>query len=221
MIDDIRKNRETFQQLYDSIKATDQAATLVALESAFDLVVQLMLQQATSGGKLIFIGNGGSAAIASHMATDFVKNARIRAMAFNDGPLLTCLSNDFGYPHVFEKAVEMYGEAGDVLVAISSSGQSENILRAAMAAQKKAMRLITLSGFDSANPLRSRGEINFYVPSLQYGFVEVIHHSICHCILDVVIQRSMGKNADQPQTSDTQLISSVLENLGEDSYERT
>jgi D-sedoheptulose 7-phosphate isomerase len=150
--------------------------------------VRLIEVQSASGGKLMFIGNGASAAISSHQATDFWKNAGIRAMAFNDIAGLTCVSNDYGYEYVFEKPVSMFADPSDVLVAISSSGQSENILRGVSAAVAKGVNIITLSGFDRTNPLRSMGCVNFYVPSSHYGHVEVTHLSICHCMLDVSVQ---------------------------------
>ena len=137
----------------------------------------------------MFIGNGASAAISSHIATDFLKNGRIRAIAFNDSTLLTCISNDIGYEHVFEKPIEMFADEGDVLFAISSSGRSENVLRGVRAARTRKCRVITLSGFDSDNPLFLLGDINFYVPAQSYGPVEIIHHSICHCILDVIMKK--------------------------------
>jgi D-sedoheptulose 7-phosphate isomerase len=108
-------------------------------------------------------------------------------VSFNDGALLTCVGNDFGYPHVFEKPIEMFADAGDVLVAISSSGRSENILRAAQAGTRTGCRVITLSGFGPENPLRRLGEVNFYLPSDSYGLVEITHLAICHCILDTII----------------------------------
>ena len=112
----------------------------------------------------------------------------MRAIAFNDAALLTCISNDFGYRHVFEKPIEMFAQKGDVLVAISSSGQSENILRAVEAAKKRGCEVLTLSGFAADNPLRGKGSLNFYVSSNSYGHVEVVHHAICHCILDTIIE---------------------------------
>src|SRR3989338_6359413 len=142
---------------------------------------------ANKDNKVIFIGNGGSAAIASHMAIDFWKNGGIRATAFNDGSLLTCVSNDFGYKHVFEKPLQMFANDGDVLVAISSSGKSENIMQGVDAAQSKGCSVITLSGFDKSNPLRSKGIYNFYVPASEYGPVEITHQYICHCILDTIM----------------------------------
>jgi D-sedoheptulose 7-phosphate isomerase len=135
----------------------------------------------------MFIGNGASAAISSHMAADFSKNGNMRAMAFNDAPLLTAVSNDLGYQYVFERPLTMFADEGDVLFAISSSGRSENILRGVQVARAKGCMIITLSGFETDNPLCTLGEMNFYVPSLNYGPVEVIHHSICHSILDVIM----------------------------------
>jgi D-sedoheptulose 7-phosphate isomerase len=142
----------------------------------------------------MFVGNGASATIASHQATDFWKNGGIRAIAFNDPALLTCISNDFGYKYVFEKPIEMFAHPGDILVAISSSGRSENILNAVKAAEKKSCRTITLSGFKADNPLSSLGELNFYVPASAYSHVEVVHHSICHYMLDIIIDRKGKKN---------------------------
>ncbi|MBI5100340.1 MAG: SIS domain-containing protein [Nitrospirae bacterium] len=148
-----------------------------------------LIKAGIKGHKLMFIGNGGSAAISSHMSVDFWKNGGMRAVAFNDSSLLTCLGNDYGYRHVFEKPVEMFADGGDILIAISSSGRSENILLGVAAARKKGCAVITLSGFDRDNPLSSMGDINFYVPSSAYGPVEVLHHSICHCILDAIMGR--------------------------------
>ena len=135
----------------------------------------------------MFIGNGASASIASHMSTDYWKNGDMRAIAFNDAALLTCLSNDCGYENVFGKSVEMFADEGDILVAISSSGQSESILNGVRAAKKLGVHVVTLSGFSLDNPLRRMGEINFYVPDSAYGSVEILHLSVCHCILDIII----------------------------------
>ncbi|HWR38957.1 MAG TPA: SIS domain-containing protein [Patescibacteria group bacterium] len=137
---------------------------------------------------LFWVGNGGSAALAAHSALDYFRTANFRSMAFNDGPLLTCLSNDFGYPVVFEKPLERWAVAKDLLVAISSSGKSENILRAVNMAKRQGCRVITLSGFDRDNPLRLAGDINFYVPSHSYGQVELAHGVLCHGFLDLFMQ---------------------------------
>ena len=153
-----------------------------------EAVAQLIIEQTRFNKKLIFIGNGASAAIASHMSTDYWKNGGMRAIAFNDSSLLTCISNDYGYKHVFEKPIEMFADEGDILMAISSSGKSENILRGTQAARSKKCSVITFSGFSPENPLSQTGDYNFYVASPSYGQVEIIHLTICHCICDALIQ---------------------------------
>ncbi len=138
-----------------------------------------------SGNKVMFIGNGGSAGICSHAAIDFTKNGDIRAMAFNDAAALTCLGNDLGFEAVFARQIEMHGRAGDLLVAISSSGASANILYGVAAARDGGCRILTMSGFAADNPLRASGDMNFHVPSGEYGFVEITHLALCHAILDL------------------------------------
>ena len=160
-----------------------------ALSDGIEEAIRIITARADTGGKVIFIGNGGSAAIASHQAVDYWKNGGIRAMAFNDSSLLTCISNDYGYPHVFEKPIEMFADPADVLIAISSSGRSENILRGCQAGLAKGCDVITMSGFKPDNPLRSMGLLNFYVLSSSYGHVEISHLALCHCILDMIIER--------------------------------
>lgn len=139
-----------------------------------------------AGNKLIFVGNGGSAAIASHMATDYSKNGNVRSLALNDGAMLTCLGNDLGYDRVFAKQIELHARPGDVVVAISSSGRSANILNAVQAARAAKCAVVTLSGFKADNPLRRLGDINFYIDSDRYGYVEIGHLTICHAILDFI-----------------------------------
>jgi D-sedoheptulose 7-phosphate isomerase len=177
------------EQLLKSVLVADSEQNEFDFCDGIARAVELIALQTDADGKLMFIGNGASAAISSHQATDFWKNGQIKAIAFNDVSGLTCISNDFGYEYVFEKPIEMFAEPMDVLVAISSSGQSENILRGVAAARRKGAKVITLSGFDRTNSLRLLGDINFYVPSSHYGHVEVVHLSICHCLLDIIIQK--------------------------------
>ncbi|TBY46457.1 SIS domain-containing protein [Rhizobium leguminosarum] len=156
------------------------------LDYAAAVTESMQLARAThdAGRKIMFIGNGGSAAIASHMATDYSKNGGLRAMAMNDGATLTCLSNDLGYENVFAKQIDMHANEGDLLVAISSSGRSESITKAVRTARDKGCAVMTLSGFAPGNPLRDLGDLNFYVASDQYGYVEIAHLAICHAVLD-------------------------------------
>jgi D-sedoheptulose 7-phosphate isomerase len=178
---------QNFVNLINSVEVSTAGKKQVELNQSIEDVCGLIKSQTEKGKKAIFIGNGGSAAIASHMAIDFWKNGGMKAIAFNDGSLLTCLGNDFGYQYVFEKPIEMFADEGDVLVAISSSGRSENILRGVKAARAKKCKVVTLSGFKKDNPLRSLGDYNYYVSSGEYGPVEIVHQFICHCILDVLM----------------------------------
>lgn len=138
--------------------------------------------------KIFFVGNGGSAAIASHMAVDFTKAGGFSALCFNDAAALTCLANDLGYQNVFSYPLLQFGAPKDILFAISSSGQSMSIINAVTAAKSQEMSIITLSGFTYDNPLRRLGHINFYVPSDKYGIVEICHLAICHSILDQLVE---------------------------------
>jgi len=185
--------------LINSIRATDSEANILDFYSGIEMACGLILSRANSGNKIIFIGNGASASISSHMATDFWKNGGVKAISFNDSSLLTSISNDYGFKYVFEKPIEMFTDPRDVLFAISSSGESENILRGATAAKEKGLKLITLSGFNELNPLRELGDINFYVPVSHYGYVEVIHTAICHCLIDIIISNRSNKSKSRAE----------------------
>ena len=169
-----------------SVSSTSDKA--YSLEEGIERAVTLINNCARQKGKIMVIGNGASAAIANHLATDFCKSAQIKALTFNDSSLLTCLSNDYGYEYVFEKPIETFAAPQDILVAISSSGKSENILRAVRIAKKLNLKIITLSGFDINNPLKGMGEVNFYVPSSDYSPVEIVHQAIAHCLVDMVLR---------------------------------
>lgn len=156
------------------------------IDDAIMKLRQYIKEKTKKGGKVIFIGNGGSAAIASHMAVDWTKNGGIRSIAFNDAPTLTCLANDFGYENVFAKQLEYYATPKDVVIIVSSSGKSENIIRAAKYCEEPQCKLVTLSGMNPANYLRRLGDINFYVPVMDYGLVELSHLCILHAVVSVL-----------------------------------
>jgi len=168
-----------------STAATDGAGRDMPLADAVAWVVATARETHAAGNKVMFVGNGGSAGIASHMAIDFSKCGGVRAIAFNDASSLTCLGNDLGYENVFAQPVSMLGRPGDLLVAISSSGRSPNILNAVDAARAGGCRVLTLSGFKADNPLRGKGDVNLYVPSSAYGFVEITHLALLHAVLDL------------------------------------
>lgn len=184
----IRRYFDSLKFALESVEVTDNDGRMLGCDEAIERSVHLVTRRAAEGGKVYLVGNGGSAAIASHQAVDLWKNASIPAMAFNDASLLTSISNDFGYAHVFEKPLEVFLKEQDVLIAISSSGASENILRAVETAKEKGAATISFSGFGEYNPLRRSSQINFYVPSGEYGFVEIIHLALLHAIVDTIIQ---------------------------------
>lgn len=138
------------------------------------------------GRKILVAGNGASAAISSHVAVDLTKTAGIRAVSFNEADLITCLGNDYGYELWVAKAIELYGDAGDVALLISSSGRSPNIVNAATRARECGLGIVTLSGFDADNPLRALGDLNLWVNSRSYNVVETTHQSWLLAVIDAL-----------------------------------
>ena len=177
------------QDAFDGIVATSRTGRELDLEDALGKCRDTMLDCSARGGTFFMAGNGGSASIASHITVDLWKNAGIRSMAFNDSSLLTCLGNDLGYEQVFAAPLLKFASRGDVVALISSSGKSANMLAAARAARKRGCRLITLTGFKPNNPLRAMGDVNFHVPSGEYGFVETVHAAISHAFVDNIMAR--------------------------------
>ena len=142
----------------------------------FDKAISLIRACKARQGKLVFVGNGGSAAIASHLSVDFTNACSIRGVNFNEADLLTCFSNDYGYENWVVEALKSYVDADDLVFLISSSGQSQNILNAADFCEHKGIDLITLSGFSADNSLRQKGTVKIWVDSDEYNFVEMVHH---------------------------------------------
>lgn len=157
-----------------------------------DLIQIKSLFQDTSnkGGKIILAGNGGSAAMASHVAVDMTKNAGIRAVTFNEYDLITTLANDFGYENWISKAIEFYYNSKDIIVLISASGQSQNVLNAATKSKELGLTVITFSGMSPQNPLRNQGDINLWVDSQVYNIVEMTHHVWLLAIVDMIISNT-------------------------------
>ena len=138
--------------------------------------VELILKSHGNKGKIIIAGNGGSAAISSHVSVDFTKAANIRAINFNEADLITCFANDYGYENWISNALKVYADPEDIVILISSSGKSPNILNAAIAAKEMGLDTITFSGFSPNNHLKDLGTINFWVDSDSYNVVEMTHH---------------------------------------------
>lgn len=159
----------------------------------YQVVHNLITQYGLQKSRVFFIGNGGSAAVASHMACDWQKNGQFPTFGPPDSALMSCYGNDYGFDRIYSEMIVRHGQLGDVLFAISSSGMSEDILRAADVAVGMRMNVVTLSGFGVGNFLRTKGQVNFYVPSNHYGTVEIAHLAILHSILDEVIEKDKAK----------------------------
>ena len=177
-----------FQKLKEGLY-TDTEGKSFSYDAFIEVISSILLPFLENDNKLMFIGNGGSAAIVSHSVVDFWKNGRMKTMCFNSPSLLTALSAEFGYEHAFEKAIDTYAQEGDMLFAISSSGSSKNILNAVSMAKEKNCSVVTLSGFSSENPLRVLGDYNCYIDSFEYGIVELAHQIILHNVLDYFMDR--------------------------------
>jgi len=155
------------------------------------LKIKLLFQNTSEkGGKVILAGNGGSAAMASHVAVDITKNAGIRAVTFNEYDLITTLANDYGYKNWIAKAIEFYHNPKDVIILISASGQSLNVINAAIKSKEFELPVITFSGMSPHNPLRKHGNINLWVDSKIYNIVEMTHHIWLLAIVDMFISKT-------------------------------
>jgi D-sedoheptulose 7-phosphate isomerase len=150
---------KTLGSVLDGVVATDGAGNPLPMGFAVASTASAARRVHDVGGKAMFIGNGGSAAISSHMAIDSSKNGRVHQIGF-------------------------HARAGDLLFAISSSGRSADIVKAVAAARDIGCQIVTLSGFTPDNPLRLLGDINLFVPSDAYGFVEISHLVLCHAVVD-------------------------------------
>jgi D-sedoheptulose 7-phosphate isomerase len=148
---------------------------------------EILKEVKNTGKKIIVVGNGGSAAMASHVAVDLTKAAGCRAVTFNEADLLTCFANDYGYENWVERALNFYADKGDVVILISSSGTSKNIVNGAIWAKKHDLSVITLSGFNDDNPLRKLGDINLWVDSRGYNIIEMAHHIWLVSIVDYIV----------------------------------
>ena len=151
-------------------------------------VADLLKNVNSAGKKTLIFGNGGSAALASHFSVDLTKNAGLRCVNFNEADLITCFANDYGFERWVEKAVDFYGDEGDLLIVISSSGSSKNMLNGVKAARNGNFQaVVTLSGFAEDNPLCQLGDINLWIDSRAYNFVENIHQVWLLAIVDLII----------------------------------
>ena len=179
------------EELIDVLKRTEicKGDIKYTYEDGIKFLVDIFTKHKKAGSRIYFIGNGGSAAIASHMTADFMKNGGMNTVSLYDNAVTTCMGNDYGYEHVFSKPLSFLAGKGDLLVAISSSGKSQNIVNSIDVAMEKGMSIISFTGFNDVNPARSKSDVSVYIPSHKYGIVESIHNLILQEIVDLIMER--------------------------------
>ncbi|MCB1107760.1 MAG: SIS domain-containing protein [Chlamydiia bacterium] len=170
----------------------------ISEEQAMQIFHAFLIQIREKDGTVFVVGNGGSAGIASHFAIDLLNALKIPAQTLYDPNTVTCIANDYGYEEVFSRPLDLLLKPNDLLICISSSGKSQNILNSGIVAQSKDIPIITLSGFEPHNPLRSLGNLNFYLPVVDYGLVEMGHFFLLHSVIDTW---NCELSSKQPPTS--------------------
>jgi D-sedoheptulose 7-phosphate isomerase len=173
-----------FGEAVRSLEITDANGVVGDTEAAMTDLLGLLIDLRERGGMLFVLGNGGSAAVASHAVTDFFNVGKLRATTVHDSSLITCMANDFGYEAAYGRILATLASPGDVLVAISSSGKSPNIAQAVRTMGQGGGMTITLTGFAPNNPVRSLGNYNLWLDSSDYGFVEIGHQFLLHNLAD-------------------------------------
>jgi D-sedoheptulose 7-phosphate isomerase len=181
----VRSYFDTLDRVLHAVEVTDRTGNTVDQKSGLSSAAQAVTRASAAGKTIFVIGNGGSAGIASQVSYAFTHFKGVATLCLNDPSALTGIGADHGYAQVFSRQLAAHGRSGDYLIAISSSGQSANILNGVAAARDNGLEILTLSGFKPQNPLRRTGDLNLYIDSDSYGFVEVSHLALCHAIMGI------------------------------------
>jgi len=178
--------------LYETI-ATRQDGTVVPQSEALEEWVQLSKTiRDDNHGVLWFVGNGASATISEHMALDAMKAGRFKTGSCSETSYLTAICNDISADDLFAFKLDRQFSSADMLITISSSGNSPNVIRAIEVCRAKGGIIVTLSAMKPDNKSRQLGDLNFYVPAPTYGLAEVCHGGLMHCWLDLFLDKYEG-----------------------------
>jgi D-sedoheptulose 7-phosphate isomerase len=169
-----------FQEIIEKTEFSDYEGNLLGYENGTQKNLGMLESLRDRGGNLFLVGNGGSAAVVSHILTDFINVNKLNARTLHESSLLSCMSNDYGFENSFSKPLSTLSGENDLLIAVSSSGRSQNIHNAVKSVKKAGGQAITLSGFGEDNPLRSMGDLNIWLGSNSYGLVEIGHLFYLH-----------------------------------------
>ncbi len=182
------ENVEQISRLLLMLSIRNISGTQLEIDEGFKRWRDMTIKLRSQAGTVYLIGNGASASMASHFAADLSKNARVHTQVFSDLSLITAIANDLGYENVYAEPLKCRMKKNDLLVAISSSGNSPNIIRAIDQARQQQGKVVTLSAMDEDNTLRGLGDLNFYVPAQTYGPAESCHATILHYWMDLVTE---------------------------------
>lgn len=174
----------------ESVTITDRSGGMLPLEDGLRAWRDAGSALRERKGCLFLVGNGASASLSSHFAADLSKNAGLRTCLFTDAALLTAIGNDLSFDRIFAGPLLRQGRRGDILLTISSSGNSPNILAAISAARQLCMHVITLSGMQATNKSRQLGDLNVYAPGATYGLVETAHAALLHFFTDQLVPQA-------------------------------
>lgn len=190
---DWKRHIDSVSECLEALKVTDRDGFPLEAEGGFALLCDMTFSLRRARGTVFLVGNGASASMASHVAADLAKNVHLRTEVFSDLSLLTAIANDMSYEHVFAEPLRRRMCPGDMLVAISSSGNSPNVLAAALEAERLGGTVVTLSAMGQENSLRKMGSLNFYVPGTTYGLAESCHATILHYWIDHMVETAAAR----------------------------
>lgn len=183
---DLKRRLDEFTNAMESGVFTGSDQARVDLEAGIETISEMLEKTRADRGSVFLIGNGGSAAIASHIANDLINTGRLDARVMHDQALLTCFANDYGYDQIYAMQIERVACKKDVLFAISSSGNSGNIVNAAIAFANAGGTVVTFTGFEENNALRQVGHLNYWLDSSDYGLVEIGHLFLLHYVAAII-----------------------------------
>lgn len=181
-----QRNINRLHGLLENLSVLDSQGNHLDADEAFSRLTELTFRVSSEGATIYYIGNGASASMASHFAADMAKTGGVKTMVFTDPSLLTAVANDISYEDVYAEPLKWYMKKKDMVVAISSSGNSPNIVRAVVQAKKLGGTVITSSAMSEDNAIRKLGDLNFYVPARTYAIAETCHAAILHHWMDLV-----------------------------------
>jgi len=180
----LKKYLAIFTETLKTLVISDNNGNILGEDVLWSILLQKLYEAKSKNATIYLVGNGGSNGIVSHASVDFLNTCKIKAVPLSDSSQLTCFANDYGYENIFAKPLDTLISQDDLLIAVSSSGSSKNIINAVKIAKSKDIFILTLSGFKQDNPLNHLGDVNLWINSTHYGMIEIAHTLLLHFISD-------------------------------------